>query len=277
MSSRGAAARAAVPCHQCPRRDQPPERREIARAEDARGQGALGAECAEARHAGAEVSRAAGRGCRRVRGARGGAGRGVGAGRRAADGARAARRGRRWRLARADRIEAELFEERRAASGGLGLALIRDGNGARSFETLLRYRGAAMAEFWRALRTLKALQAEPTGETERPRGGDPVPRRGRSSSGVLQPNEPERCPQHRLDTLIPEPGRGLHESPAIWQPNEPEPMPANPPRRLSRGPAHGRSDEPGLAGMRNEVGQADPGPHAMPEISAAAGRTARAS
>ena len=65
-----------------------------------------------------------------------------------------------WRLARADRIEAELFEERRVASGGLGLALIRDGNGARSFETLLRYRGAAMAEFWRALRTLKALQAE---------------------------------------------------------------------------------------------------------------------
>ena len=52
-----------------------------------------------------------------------------------------------WRLARADRIEAGLFKERRVASGGLGLALIRDGNGARSFETLLRYRGAAMAEF----------------------------------------------------------------------------------------------------------------------------------
>ena len=71
-----------------------------------------------------------------------------------------------WRLARADRIEAELFEERRVASGGLGLALIRDGNGARSFETLLRYRGAAMAEFWRALRTLKALQAEQALEAE---------------------------------------------------------------------------------------------------------------
>jgi hypothetical protein len=41
-----------------------------------------------------------------------------------------------WRLARADRIEAELFEERRLASGGLGLALIRDGNGPRSFETV---------------------------------------------------------------------------------------------------------------------------------------------
>jgi hypothetical protein len=70
-----------------------------------------------------------------------------------------------WRLARADRIEAELFEERRFADGGLGLALIRDGNGTQSFETLLRYRGAAMAEFWRALRTLKALQAEQAAET----------------------------------------------------------------------------------------------------------------
>ena len=85
-----------------------------------------------------------------------------------------------WRLARADRIEAELFEERRSADGGLGLALIRDGNGARSFETLLRYRGAAMAEFWRALRTLKALQAEQALSTDAPlaarRRG---PRRGR--------------------------------------------------------------------------------------------------
>jgi hypothetical protein len=95
-----------------------------------------------------------------------------------------------WRLARADRLAAEtglgprsqpggqqteLFEERRSANGGLGLALIRDGNGARARSRRLagassdlggrcaptnRYRGAAMAEFWRALRTLKALQAE---------------------------------------------------------------------------------------------------------------------
>src|SRR5918995_5402575 len=66
-----------------------------------------------------------------------------------------------WRLARADRIEIELFAERSwGADANSGLAMIRDGNGTRSFETLLRYRGAAMAEFWRALRTLKALQAE---------------------------------------------------------------------------------------------------------------------
>ena len=65
-----------------------------------------------------------------------------------------------WRLARADRMEVELFEERRWEDAGVGMALIRDGNGTRSFETLMRYRGAAMAEFWRALKTLKALQAE---------------------------------------------------------------------------------------------------------------------
>ena len=101
-----------------------------------------------------------------------------------------------WRLARADRIEAELFEERRVASGGLGLALIRDGNGARSFETLLRYRGAAMAEFWRALRTLKALQAEqarsrPTPPWRRTRSG---PRRGRRSPDVSYRTNPSAPP-----------------------------------------------------------------------------------
>jgi len=65
-----------------------------------------------------------------------------------------------WRLARAERLEAELFCEHRRDGVGLGLALIRDGHRARSFDTLLRYRGGTLAEFWRALRTLKALQAE---------------------------------------------------------------------------------------------------------------------
>jgi hypothetical protein len=78
-----------------------------------------------------------------------------------------------WRLERAERIEAELFERQMDGPFGdadLGLALIRDGNGARAFETLLRYRGAAQAEFSRALGTLKALQAEAAeqaGQTER--------------------------------------------------------------------------------------------------------------
>jgi hypothetical protein len=139
-----------------------------------------------------------------------------------------------WRLARADRIEAELFEERRSASGGLGLALIRDGNGARSFETLLRYRGAAMAEFCRALRTLKALQAErATMELQEavPALAPPQQLRPAVRSQVArraQPNEPERrptsAPQPRLEYVLPDrptPG-ALHEPAAPWRPNEPE-------------------------------------------------------
>jgi hypothetical protein len=68
-----------------------------------------------------------------------------------------------WRLERAERIEAELFARQMKGlydDGDLGHALIRDGNGARAFDVLLRYRGAAQAELSRALRTLKALQAE---------------------------------------------------------------------------------------------------------------------
>jgi hypothetical protein len=68
-----------------------------------------------------------------------------------------------WRLERAERIEAELFAREMQGlfdDGDLGLALISDGNGARAFDVLLRYRGAAQAELFRALRMLKALQAE---------------------------------------------------------------------------------------------------------------------
>ena len=60
-----------------------------------------------------------------------------------------------WRLERAERIEAELFAREMDGpfgDGDLGLALIRDGNGARAFDTLLRYRGAAQAELFRTLR-----------------------------------------------------------------------------------------------------------------------------
>jgi hypothetical protein len=65
-----------------------------------------------------------------------------------------------WRLERAERIEAELFARHADRDANLGLAMIRDGNGARAFDTLLRYRGPALADLWRALRLLKALQAE---------------------------------------------------------------------------------------------------------------------
>ncbi|HEX2478527.1 MAG TPA: hypothetical protein VHK45_04560 [Geminicoccaceae bacterium] len=73
-----------------------------------------------------------------------------------------------WRLARADRMEAEVLEVRSYEGANPGVALIRDGNGTRSFETLMRYRNAAMAELTRALRMLKALQAESGERNARP-------------------------------------------------------------------------------------------------------------
>jgi hypothetical protein len=128
-----------------------------------------------------------------------------------------------WRLARADRIEVELFEERHLPGGGLGLALIRDGNGTRSFETLLRYRGAAMAEFWRALRTLKALQAE---QAATPMDASaPRPEIARRFS----PDEPERGAGRPLEYVQPDrstSGRSLHEplapAPRCPEPKEPD-------------------------------------------------------
>jgi hypothetical protein len=153
-----------------------------------------------------------------------------------------------WRLARADRIEVELFEERRFAHGGLGLALIRDGNGTRSFDTLLRYRGAAMAEFWRALKTLKALQAERALQAEpaiesglaaaahRTKAAVPSPLAAHAIRPAAQPpiahrvrpNEPERraasAPGPLLEYVLPDPPApgALHEPATSWLPNEPE-------------------------------------------------------
>jgi hypothetical protein len=137
-----------------------------------------------------------------------------------------------WRLARADRIEADLFKERHIPDGGPGIALIRDGNGTRSFETLLRYRGAAMAEFSRALRTLKALQAEQAQPVERAAGAAlavaaPGGRRAARANPAprARPDEPERGAERRLHHVLAEPGapgRALHEPAAPWLPNEPE-------------------------------------------------------
>lgn len=118
-----------------------------------------------------------------------------------------------WRVLRSDRIEAEIFEQERFGDRhDLGLALIRDGNGGRAFPTLLRYRGAAEAEFWRALRTLKALQAEQAEATSRPveeAGLEPAP------ALVFEPKHA------RAGT------RDAHDRPAcepqlVREPNEPE-------------------------------------------------------
>jgi hypothetical protein len=70
--------------------------------------------------------------------------------------------------------------------GDLGLALTRDGHGARVVPTLLRYRGAAMAEFLRLLHTLEALQAKAPAGTVLDEAPEPTP------PPTPNPDEPER-------------------------------------------------------------------------------------
>jgi len=96
-----------------------------------------------------------------------------------------------WRLARAERLEVELFAENGLPGGSLGLALMRDGRRAGAFDTLVRYRGGALAEFWRALRTLQALQAERA--AARPARAAIAARPGAEEAALaVRPNEPER-------------------------------------------------------------------------------------
>ena len=112
-----------------------------------------------------------------------------------------------WRLMRADRIEAELLGHQQGRDGDLGLAVIRDGYGAGALPTLLRYRGGALAELTRLLRTLRALQAEArsgaaaAAETSAPAPMRPAVFRPASAAAqadrpvarATQPNEPKHC------------------------------------------------------------------------------------
>jgi hypothetical protein len=99
-----------------------------------------------------------------------------------------------WRLERAEWLEGELFAENHFEGGGLGLALIRDCRRSRAFDTLVRYRGGTLAEFWRALRTLKALQAERAAQSmpapARPAIVAPTSRE-RVVAPTVRPNEPK--------------------------------------------------------------------------------------
>jgi hypothetical protein len=142
-----------------------------------------------------------------------------------------------WRLMRVERLEVELFEQCHFPGGGPGLALIRDGNGTRSFETLLRYRGAALAEFMRSLRTLKALQAEARAcaavgavapaparapvrlAALRPTfpAPSPEPRTAREAD----PNEPESCTSPRRPGERANPGG----APRVSDPSPARPLP----------------------------------------------------
>ena len=197
-----------------------------------------------------------------------------------------------WRLERAERIEVDLFTERLrrvADDGGVGLALIRDGNSTRSFETVLRYRGAAQTELLRSLKALQALQAAARAQVA---GGAAAPARaaalvrlaaigpaspaspGRRAACATSPNqpaapeekpgEPERGAGPRPDYVLPDrgaPGRTLHEPAAPWMPNEPEtPQPAaSAPARPDLAP-----NEPEPHGPRGPDGKTAPPPAPAP-------------
>jgi hypothetical protein len=185
-----------------------------------------------------------------------------------------------WRMARADRMEAEILDERGSRSYGTpvcpGLALIRDGNGPRAFVTLLRYRGALVAELLRSLRALKDLQAEaakapardakPTPQAEaepapvlifqsrrtreRAAAAAPASRAEQPAPRQENPNQPESrgkpAASERSPAAGPEPARCAIEPdgrgyPAMSAPAGP-PHPA--PRAQVDGPAWRGSDEP---------------------------------
>jgi hypothetical protein len=146
-----------------------------------------------------------------------------------------------WRLDRAERIEVQLFEERRIPGGNLGLCVIRDGNSTRSFETLVRYRGAATAEFMRALRTLKALQAEAAARPARAAEPAPVlifePKRGRAGAAALHPADQRAGEvQPRGYPIEPE-ARGKP-----GDPGESEPVPSADEAGPPPGPARARTN-----------------------------------
>jgi hypothetical protein len=154
-----------------------------------------------------------------------------------------------WRLDRAERLEAEVLAVRRYGDADLGLALIRDGNGTRSFDTLLRYRGTALAELMRSLRTLKALQAEQAARpvraaalAEAPAPGAPLPPAAvasisapraihRPASRDKSPIEPKSCGNPRKSAPPddrPNPS-GSNPGPAPVRPLPlPEPAPGRP-------------------------------------------------
>jgi hypothetical protein len=151
-----------------------------------------------------------------------------------------------WRLARAERIEVEMFAERHYPGAGPGLAIIRDGNSTRSFETLLRYRGAALAEFTCCQRTLQVLQAKTAPgkraaraasaalrvlDPSRERSGKNAPDR---AAGKVRPQANPIEPETREDRGASGPTPAAHKpesTPAVrparqWrdvQPNEPKP------------------------------------------------------
>jgi hypothetical protein len=75
--------------------------------------------------------------------------------------------------------------------------LIRDCSGAWAFDTLLRYRGGTLAELWRALRTLKALQAERAAQARDAPAPRPIEPEALGNPGESEPARPANEPAPR--------------------------------------------------------------------------------
>ena len=60
----------------------------------------------------------------------------------------------------------------RARQEALGYGLMRDGNGPRALDTMVRYRGAVLAELFRSLAALEALRAQAHGIPGAPRSSN---------------------------------------------------------------------------------------------------------
>jgi hypothetical protein len=140
-----------------------------------------------------------------------------------------------WRLMRADRMEAEVFVRRRLGDGGLGLALIRDGNGTRSIETLMRYRAAAETQLQRALATLQALQAKAAAEP-------PARRRRGPRPGTVR-NEPTKAREiNRLAEKVASNRRPCADAAPASNSKPARDMSASPPASQTRTPCDAYPD-----------------------------------
>jgi hypothetical protein len=146
-----------------------------------------------------------------------------------------------WRLERAERLEVELFAFRGWENANLGLTLVRDGNGTRSVDTIMRYRTSALGELMRCLRTLQALQAAAGAAADtrsKARPATPARPEARPAAATARPavlrktpppappgrqNEPEPRPQPPAPRAPEKPQRGPHDLPLPWRQNEPKP------------------------------------------------------
>jgi hypothetical protein len=157
-----------------------------------------------------------------------------------------------WRLERAERLEADLFVRNLLGGGGpnLGLALIRDCNNARAFDTLLRYRSGTLAEFWRALRTLKALQAEAAAQVDATAPEEPIEPESRAIPGDSAPAPAPSGAAPAPAAPVPALMRCAQASARTKLPDEPK--------------ARGNSGNLGRPGDRAEPRPGEPAPPSLP-------------